>query len=312
MRIVFMGTPDFAVPSLAAMLRHGENVVAVVSQPDRPKGRGRKLAVTPVKELALAHGIPVLQPTAIRTEAFREELAAFWPDLIVVTAYGRILPGELLRLPRFGTINVHASLLPKYRGAAPIQWAVINDETVTGVTIMQMDEGLDTGDILLPVAINIAPDDTSATLALKLSDLGGKALVQALDLLRQEKLVPQKQENEKASFAPLLKKDDGIVDWRKGAQQVSALIRGMDPWPCASSNLNEQRLRLFAAQAVACEGCQSALEPGVVCRADGDGVLVAASDGLVNIRELQREGGRRLPAAAFLQGFAIAEGAQFG
>lgn len=309
LRIIFMGTPAFAAPSLAAMLAHGETVVAVVCQPDRPKGRGQKLTPPPVKELAEAHAIPVLQPVAIRTAAFRDELASFAPDLIVVTAYGRILPGELLRLPRYGTINVHASLLPKYRGAAPIQWAVIRGETITGVTIMQMDEGLDTGDILLPAELAIAPDDTAATLAERLSELGGSTLVRALDLLREGKLVPTKQDDGEATLAPLLKKEDGQIDWSRSGRELGCLIRGLDPWPSAYSEVNGQKLRLFAASDVAAETGKPA---GVVCRADASGVLIAAGAGAVLVRELQREGGRRLPAAAFLQGFALREGDLFG
>ena len=237
-RIVYMGTPQFAVPTLEYLLAHQENVVAVVTQPDRPSGRGRKLTAPPVKELALAAGLPVLQPKSIKTDEFLAEIAAYQPDLIVVVAFGRILPGALIDLPKHGTINIHASLLPKYRGAAPIQWSLINNEAATGVTIMQMDEGLDTGDILLPGAIPIAADDTAESLATKLSVLGGKMLIEALARLKDGKLPASKQNDAEATLAPLLCKQEGIIDWQKSATEISGLIRGLDPWPSASSTLN--------------------------------------------------------------------------
>ncbi len=304
-RIIFMGTPAFAVPSLTAMLDHGEQVVAVVTQPDRPRGRGRKPAPPPVKETALAAGLPVLQPTAIKTEAFRRQIGEFQPDLIVVCAYGRILPGPLLRLPPLGTINVHGSLLPKYRGAAPIQWAIIRGETETGITIMQMDEGLDTGDILLPGAMPIELDDTAGTLAAKMAELGGRLLVEALDRLRAGTLTPVPQDDSQATLAPPLKKEDGHIDWSRPAAAIGCLIRGLDPWPSAYSFVNGKRLRLFAPRPVAEPVAEP---PGTVVRADREGLTVAAGDGVVVIREIQREGGRRMPVATFLQGHPLPPG----
>lgn len=304
-----MGTPEFAVPSLSALLEHNEQVVAVITQPDRPKGRGRKLTPPPVKELAKKAGLPVLQPTKIRTEEFLAELRSYSPDLFIVTAYGRILPGPLLRLPPFGTINVHGSLLPKYRGAAPVQWAVINGETETGITIMQMDEGLDTGAILLPGAIPIHPMDTAGSLAKKLAELGGRLLIEALNRLREGSLPPIKQDDSLATLAPPLTKEQGKIDWKKSAKEISCLIRGLDPWPTAYTTLDGERLRLFAPQVIADAGPE---EPGTLCRADADGLLIATGRGYLLAKEVQREGGRRMGAASFLSGHAMMKGIVFG
>jgi methionyl-tRNA formyltransferase len=307
-RILFMGTPAFAVPSLQALLDHGEEVVAVVTQPDRPKGRGRKLAPPPVKELALAHGLPVLQPTKIRTAEFLDELRAFNADLFVVTAYGRILPGPLLNLPRLGTINVHGSLLPKYRGAAPIQWAILRGEQETGITIMQMDEGMDTGDILLPRALAITPEDTAATLAARMAALGGQTLIEALDLLKAGKLPRQPQDHSLATDAPPLTKEMGVIDWQRSARDLSCLIRGLDPWPTAHAVLNGETIRLFKPAVVTAAVPDP---PGTVIRADKAGLLVATGEALLQVGELQRDGGKRLPAADFLRGYPIAPGSRF-
>ncbi|HFQ90908.1 MAG TPA: methionyl-tRNA formyltransferase, partial [Desulfobulbus sp.] len=226
LRILFMGTPDFAVPSLQALIDGPDQVVAVVCQPDRPRGRGRKLTPPPVRRCAEAAGIPVLQPSSIRTDEFHDTVRELRPDLIVVAAYGRILPGSLLNLPPMGTINVHGSLLPKYRGAAPIQWAVINGETETGVTIMQMDEGMDTGDILLPVKTPIGEEDTAGTLFARLARLGGEALVKAIALLKEGRLTPIPQDDTLATEAPMLTKEQGRLDWSRDARSLHCLIRG--------------------------------------------------------------------------------------
>ena len=312
-RIVFMGTPEFAVPSLRALLNNGENVVAVVTQPDRAKGRGRKVMPPPVKELALQAAIPVLQPQSIRGDAFYALLETFTPDIIVLTAYGKILPPEIITLPPAGTINVHGSILPQYRGAAPIQWALIRGESETGVTIMQMDEGVDTGDILLQEKIPIAPDDTAGTLSVKLAELGGAALAKALDLLRQDRLYPVKQDIKQASYAPLLKKEDGWLDWTQSASQISGLIRGMDPWPTAYTTLSGKRLRLFSPELVDDRACQSTFtEPGAVCRADRVGLLVHTGEGCLLIREIQAEGSRRMDVGSFISGTPIQPGTLLG
>jgi methionyl-tRNA formyltransferase len=314
-RIVFMGTPDFAVPSLKVLLDRGENVVCAVTQPDRPKGRGRKIMEPPVKKLALQASIPVLQPESVKGDDFLAELRTYKPDIIALTAYGKILPTSILNLPPLGTINVHGSLLPKYRGAAPIQWALINGEKETGVTIMQMDEGMDTGDILLQEKLPVNVKDTAGSLAVKMAELGGEALGRALDLLRANKLSPIKQDNEQASIAPLLKKEDGLVDWSHSAVQISCRIRGLDPWPTTYTTLVGKRLRLFSPEVVdrslcLCKGPSS--EPGTVCRADRSGLLITTGDGCLLIKEIQAEGSRRMSVDAYLSGRSIQSGILLG
>ncbi|MEA2113858.1 MAG: methionyl-tRNA formyltransferase [Thermodesulfobacteriota bacterium] len=308
LRIIFMGTPDFAVPTLQALIDSPDRVVAVICQPDRKKGRGRKLSPPPVKVLAKKAGIPVLQPTSIRTEEFLEKIQALQPDLIVVTAYGRILPGSLLNLPPLGTINVHGSLLPRYRGAAPIQWAVLNGETETGVTIMQMDEGMDTGDILLPVSLPIEEDDTSGTLFVKLSKLGGQALVKAIGLLKEGKLPPVKQDDSMATEAPMLSKEMGHLDWSRDAAELHCLIRGLDPWPSAYGFLADKRFRFFRPQVVKGKITE---EPGTLCRADKKGILVATGSNYLLIREIQPEGKKRMSVQSCLCGMKLPVGEQF-
>jgi methionyl-tRNA formyltransferase len=307
-RIIFMGTPQFAVPTLEALLASEEEIVAVVTQPDRPSGRGRILTAPPVKTLALATGLPVLQPKGIRSEDFLARIDEFRPDLLVVTAYGRILPGPLLSLPPLGTINVHASVLPAYRGAAPIQWAIIRGETETGITIMQMDEGLDTGDILLTGTIPIAPEDTTGTLAPKLAVLGGRLLVQAIGLLHQGSLTRQPQDNARATLAPPLGKDDGRIDWHRPAADIANLIRGLDPWPTAYTMLAGKRLRLFAPAVI--EG-RPTEQPGTLCRVDARGLLIATGRDYLLAREAQIEGSRRMAVESFLRGRPLAVGLSF-
>ncbi len=254
LRILFMGTPDFAVPTLQALLDGPDTIVGAVCQPDRKKGRGKKLQPPPIKVLAQEKGLPVLQPTSIRTDAFLDEIKALQLDLIVVAAYGKILPGKLLNLPPLGTINVHGSLLPKYRGAAPIQWALINGEQETGVTIMQMDVGMDTGDILLPAKLPITDDDTTGTLFEKIAMLGGKALLEAIGLLKEDKLPPIKQDESLATEAPMLTKEQGHIDWNRPARELHCLIRGLDPWPSAYGFLGDRRFRFFKPQVVHRDG----------------------------------------------------------
>jgi len=309
-----MGTPAFAVPSLKALLDRGENVVCVVTQPDRPKGRGRKIMMPPVKELALKASIPVLQPESIRGDEFLAELRQYHPDIIGLTAYGNILPENIINLPPLGTINVHGSLLPKYRGAAPIQWALINGETETGITIMQMDKGVDTGDILLQEKLPIGPEDTAGSLSGKLAELGGKALGAALDLLRLDRLNPTLQNNNLASLAPLLNKEDGLVNWLHSAVQISCQIRGLDPWPTTYTTLSGKRLRLFSPEVAdksLCLGC-SISEPGIICTANRDGLLITTGDGCLLIKEIQAEGSRRMSVDAFLSGHTIQSGTLLG
>ena len=302
-----MGTPEFAVPSLSALIGAGYEIAAVVTQPDRPSGRGKVLTPPPVKTAAEAAGIPVLQPAKIRTEDFFAELSSYSPDLICVTAYGRILPKSILDLPRHGCMNAHASLLPKYRGAAPINWAIVRGEDVTGVTTMLMDEGMDTGDMLLKREVAIEDDDTGETLSRKLSIVGGELLVETLALLKEGKLSPEKQDESLATYAPIIKKEDGLVDWSKPARDIRNLVRGMLPWPGAYTSLSGKMLKIF--RAVVSEGQG---QPGEVIKS-GQGILrVATGEGALDVLELQIEGGKRLEAAAFLAGRKIPEGAILG
>ncbi len=308
LRIIFMGTPDFAVPALQELLDSPDDIIAVVCQPDKQKGRGRKMTAPPVKILAIENDLPVLQPTSIRAESFLEEVRSLEPDLIVVAAYGKILPGELLNLPPLGTINVHGSLLPKYRGAAPIQWAVINGEQETGVTIMQMDAGLDTGDILLPAAIPITEDDTAGTMFDKLAALGGKYLVKAISMLKEDALPPAKQDDSLATEAPMLSKEMGHIDWTKDAQSLHCLIRGLDPWPSAYGFFQEKRFRFFKPGIIA--GTVSEY-PGTLCRADKNGLLVATGKDYLLIREIQPEGKKRMDVQSYICGVSLPVGEQF-
>jgi len=305
LRIVFMGTPDFAVPSLQALLDGPEQVVAVVCQPDRERGRGKVLSPPPVKVLAGQHGLPVLQPESVRGESFFEQMRHLAPDLLVVTAYGKILPSSLLTLPRLGAINVHGSLLPKYRGAAPIQWAVINGERETGITIMQMDQGMDTGDILLTVPVPIGPQETAGHLFDRLARLGGDTVGTAIAQLKEGLLTPQPQDHALASHAPMLKKDMGQLDWHLPARRLHGLIRGLDPWPSAYGFIDGKRYRFFAPEVVP---VRAAEPPGTICRADSQGLLIATGEDYLRIHELQPEGKKRMDAGACLRGVRIAPG----
>lgn len=307
-RILFMGTPDFAEATLQALLDGPDSVVAVVTQPDRPKGRGKKLTPPPVKVLAQQAGLPVLQPTKIKTQEFRDELARFEPDVIVVAAYGRILPPAILNLAPHGCINVHGSLLPAHRGAAPIQWSVINGDPETGVTIMQMDEGMDTGDILLKAAITPAENETAGTLYPKLAELGGKTLLTALDLLREGKLAATPQDDAFATTAPMLKKEDGVIDWAKSAREIHCLIRGLDPWPSAYSFLDGTRFRFFVPEVISKD---HEAVPGTILTADKRGLLIATGQNCLLVKEVQPEGKKRMTVEALLCGRNIESGARF-
>jgi len=309
LRIVFMGTPDFAVPALQALVDGPEQVVAVVCQPDRERGRGKVLSPPPVKVLAEKHGLPVLQPESVRTEPFFEQMRQLAPDLLVVAAYGKILPEPLLQLPRLGAINVHGSLLPKYRGAAPIQWAVINGETETGITIMQMDAGMDTGDILLTVPVPIGPQETAGELFARLARLGGETLGTSIARLKAGQLTPQPQEPALASAAPMLKKEMGQLDWRLPAHRLHCLIRGLDPWPSAYGFIDGKRYRFFAPEIVPLRASEP---PGTICRADHLGLLIATGEDSLRIREIQPEGKKRMDVATCLRGTRIIPGTLIG
>ncbi len=306
-RIVFMGTPEFACPTLRLLMERGENVIAVVTQPDRPKGRGQKEEPPPVKRVALQHGIPLFQPVKVRTPESVERIRALAPDLIVVVAFGQILPQSLLDIPSRGCINVHSSLLPRYRGAAPLNWCIINGESETGVTTMMMDAGLDTGDILLMKRTPIDPDEDARALHDRMSLLGAEALMETLELLKAGKLSPQKQDDALTCYAPLLKKETGEIDWHKSPREIKNLVRGVTPWPGASTRLNGLLLKLFRVSTAHGSGVA-----GSVLAADKEGIEVACGGGSVIIQELQLEGKKRLTAREFLAGYPLSSGLRLG
>lgn len=302
MRIVFMGTPDFAVPSLQMLIDRGENVCAVFTQPDKPKGRGHKLQAPPVKELALAHNIPVYQPATLRAEEPQRLLSELAPELIVVAAYGKLLPKAVLDLPKYGCINVHGSLLPKYRGAAPIQWAVINGEEMTGVTTMYMGEGMDTGDMLLKAETPIGPEETAGELFDRLMILGAQLLGETLDALAAGVLQRVPQDEAQATKAPMLSKELSTLKFHRPASELHDLIRGLNPWPCAVVELGGKRLKLLASKVVGESGA-----PGEVVQRE-DGMVVFCGEGALLITELQTETGKRMGSAEYLRGHPIAPG----
>lgn len=310
-RVLFMGTPAFAVPTLRAISDAGWPIVGVVCQPDKPVGRGQKLTPPPVKELALARGLPVYQPTRIRNNPeFMAQLRELAPDLILVVAYGKLLPQEVLDLPRYGCLNVHASLLPRYRGAAPIQWAIIRGETVTGVTLMKMDIGMDTGDMLARAELPIAPTDTTATLAPKLAELGARAAVSEIPRWVAGELRAEKQDDAAATMAPMLAKETGTLDWAQPARAIADLIRGVQPWPGAATTLAGQPLKVQGATALA-EPTDA--EPGTILALTPDGWKVATGDGTLLLREVQAPGKPARPAADVARGWReVAPGVRLG
>lgn len=304
MRIVFMGTPDFAVPCLQALLDAGEEVVGVFTQPDKPKGRGYTQTPPPVKVLAQTNQIPVFQPKSMRDGEALSILTNLQPDLIVVVAYGKILPKEILFLPKFRCINIHASLLPKYRGAAPIQWCVLNGEETTGVTSMLMDEGLDTGDMLLRKEIRILPDMTAGELHDRLTVLGAQVLLETLEALRADALRPLAQ-TEESCYAPMLEKSLCPLDFSADAQTVHNRVRGLNPWPVATAEIGGKRMKIYKT---ALGTCKTELPPGHIVSL-GNGIEVACGNGeTVCILELQPEGKRRMPASAYLVGHKLSVG----
>lgn len=298
MKLIFMGTPDFAVPCLERLIEAGHEIAAVFSQPDKP--RGRKMILTPpeVKVCALKHGLTVYQPKSLRNDEAMELIKEIAPDCIVVAAYGKILPKAMLELPKYGCINVHGSLLPKYRGSAPIQWSVINGEKETGVTIMQMAEGVDTGDMLYQKAIPIGIDDTAESMFEKLSDLGGEMIVEALDLLEEGKLTPIKQDETLATHAPMLNKEIAVIDWNKSALEVHNLVRGLYSWPIAQTTLHGKKLKIYRTAVGKGSG-----EAGTVISTSP--LTIACGEGAVVIEELQLEGKKRMDAKAFLIGHPL-------
>jgi methionyl-tRNA formyltransferase len=305
LRAVFMGTPQFAVPSLAA-LAESVDVTLVLCNPDRPAGRGRSMASPPVKEEAMRRGIPVFQPEKARHPDAVARIAAEAPDLIFVAAYGHILPKSILDIPRLGCVNVHASLLPKYRGAAPINWAVARGESVTGITIMRMDEGMDTGPMLYVREMPIGGDDTAETMFSKLSILGAEALREALRKLREGTLEETPQDAALATYAPLLKKEHGRIDWSRPAGEVRNLVRGMTPWPSAFAVHAGKTLKVLSSAVAGESG--AAGEAGEVVALGRDGIAVACGEGILRLRVVQPEGGKAMDAWAYAQGRRVATG----
>jgi len=308
LRIIFMGTPDFATSNLQALIDGPDDVIAVVTQPDRPKGRGKQLTPPPVKLIAESADIPVLQPCKIKTEEFLNGLLSYQPELIVVTAYGRMLPPSLLELAPMGCINVHGSLLPLHRGAAPIQWSVIKGDKEVGVTVIRMDEGMDTGDILLQAAIPSTPDETAATLYNRLAHLGTDTLLKAIKGLKDGTIVSTPQDHSQATEAPMLKKADGLIDWSEDAGKLESLIRGLDPWPSAFCFLEGRRLRLFKPEVIYKE---NDAQRGSLLRADKRGLLIACGKDTLLIKEIQPEGKKRMTVEAFLCGHSLEPGTLF-
>ena len=307
MRIVFMGTPDFAAGALEALIKAGHEIAAVVTQPDKAKGRSKEPIPSPVKVCALKHDIPVLQPKRIKTPEAVEELRSYGADIFIVAAYGQILSQEILDMPPLGSLNIHGSLLPKYRGASPIQRAIIDGEEKTGITIMQMDAGIDTGDMLYKKETKIGPEDDFETLHDRLTLLGGEAVVEALTLLEQGKLKPEKQDESQSCYAPLISKEMGVIDISRPAISIDRLIRGMTPWPSAYTGLRGKQLKIWKAVPET-QRDVSGHVPGEILSVEKDSVIVAAGEGAIRLLELQIEGKKRMPAHDFLLGVRLEPG----
>ena len=302
MRIVFMGTPDFAVPSLQALIDAGHDVCAVYTQPDKPQGRKQILTAPPVKTLALEHDIPVFQPNTLKNEDEQARLRELAPEVIIVVAYGKLLPKAVLDIPPHGCINVHGSLLPRWRGAAPIQWAVIAGDEMAGVTTMQMAEGLDTGDMLLTYETKVGEKETAGELFDRLAQSGAELLTQTL--VKLDEITPRPQDDAQSCYAHMLDKQMAVIDWSKSAHEIDCLIRGLNPWPIALTMLSGERLKVFAAEKAAGNG-----EPGTVIEADPKkGLTVACGEGALKLIEIQLVGGKRMKATDFLRGHVIEVG----
>lgn len=309
--VVFMGTPDFAVGTLEALIESKYEVRAVFTQPDKPKGRGKAMQMTPVKTVAAEHGITVYQPVKIREEQWISVLRELSPDVIVVVAFGQMIPKAILDLPKYGCINVHASLLPAYRGAAPIQWAVIDGQKASGVTTMRMDAGLDTGDMILKETVELAKKETGGSLFDKLSAVGAKLLIRTLEQLEDGTAVFEKQPKESTTpYAVMLTKQDGQIDWNRSAHEIECLIRGMNPWPSAYTRLRGKTLKIWAASVD--ERPQTQLAPGTIAEVTKHTLLIQTGNGLLLVEELQPEGKKRMPVDAFLRGYPAEAGELLG
>lgn len=318
MKVIFMGTPDFSVRTLEMLIEAGHEVVLAVTQPDKPKGRGKMMQRSPVKEAALAHGIEVYQPQKVRNPECVEYLRKQEADIIVVVAFGQILSKEILEMPAFGCINVHASLLPKYRGAAPIQWAVINGEKVTGVTTMRMDEGIDTGDMILKEEVVLREDETGGSLFERLAKKGAQLCVRTLEAIAQGTATYTPQNHEEATHTGMIKKKMGEMDWTKSAQELERLVRGLNPWPSAYTYLDGKTLKIWRADAgehassLETSSIGAGKEPGTIVEVTKDSIEVQTGQGILILKELQLEGKKRLAADAFLRGFSLEAGKKLG
>ena len=327
MRIVFMGTPDFSVPTLECLIHSDHEVIGVVTQPDKPKGRGKEIQMSPVKETALKYEIPVYQPVRARDEAFVETMRALEPDVMVVIAFGQILSKELLEVPKYGCVNIHASLLPAYRGAAPIQWAVINGDEETGITTMMMDVGMDTGDMLEKTVVKLDEKETGGSLFDRLSLLGGDLILSTLKKLEDGTLVRTPQDHEKATYVKKIPKTLGDIDWTMDAAAIERLVRGLNPWPSAYTHWNDRMLKIWEAEVLpdekksgddadseepdgrmAAEGGETAARCGQVLEASGDSLKIQTGSGVLKVRSLQLEGKKRMDTAAFLRGYPVEPG----
>lgn len=316
MKVIFMGTPEFSVGTLEALIEAGHEVVLAVTQPDKPKGRGGKMQYPPVKETALKYDIPVYQPKKIREEACIEELRKYQADIMVVIAFGQILPQAILDMTPYGCVNVHASLLPKYRGAAPIQWAVINGEKVSGVTTMQMDAGLDTGDMLLKTEVVLDEKETGGSLHDKLAEAGARLCVETLKGLEAHAITPEKQGESPTEYARMLDKSLGKIDWTRPAEEIERLIRGLNPWPSAYTDWTGKTMKIWEAQVINQEEAraaqQEAAKPGTVVKVEKDGFLVRTGKDLLKVCALQIPGKKRMDAGAFLRGYQVEAGEKLG
>lgn len=306
MKIIFMGTPDFSVGTLEALIEAGHDVVLAVTQPDKPKGRGKEMQFTPVKECAMKNQIPVYQPRRVREPECIAELKKYQADIMVVVAFGQILPKEILEMTPYGCVNVHASLLPKYRGAAPIQWAILDGERVTGVTTMQMDAGLDTGDMLLKTEIVMDEKETGGSLHDKLAQAGAALCVETLKGLEEGSIAPIPQGETTTSYAKMLDKQLGHIHWSKSAAEIERLIRGLSPWPSAYTNWDEKVMKIWDAKV--CEGITEC-DPGTIIKVEKDAFYVQTGEGILKVCELQIPGKKRMDAGAFLRGYQVKEGA---
>lgn len=315
MKIVFMGTPDFAVGALQAIIEAGHQVISVVTQPDKPKGRGKELQMTPVKICALAHNIPVFQPVKIKEPEAVEILRSYEADIYVVAAFGQILSEEILAMPKYGCVNIHASLLPRYRGAGPIQWAIIDGEKKTGVTIMQMEKGLDTGDMLLQKEVEIDPKETGDSLHDKLAAAGAELIVEALPKIEAGQLTPRKQKDEESCYAKMLQKSMGRIDWSMPAGRLDCLIRGLISWPGAFTTFRGKNLKIWEEEPAAEEYFQnpcSEAEPGTVVKVEKDAFYVQTGEGILRVLSVQMEGKKRMAVKDFLLGYPIKPGECLG